>query len=426
MTQLNVETRFAAYEVRAWFTLVWVVGAIGLEWYSKPEMRFLSFLQLRWSTLRAHPAPALAIAYGLWSLFAAFFTPEVSISLTGTLDEGVEGAFWTLLLGVAFLLVYLRSLEDANFVRRLSWGLVVGALVVGGIGLLEVVLRRGLLYNVAINDLPMSSFPQRGHLAGYLIFAAGAGIGLWLRDGNRLTLVATTFLALTIGLTQNRAVVTALGLLGTGLLWLNWRKSWKPVVLVLSLSVIGFVSGFLIKQATQITDSREFQNTISTEIRLLYWKAGTLSIFDHPVFGWGPSGYYKTWPNYLNDQELTKVMKLEYGLIYRSHFQSSFLCKNIQGQTTVFTVTGWRSHNQLVEVGLMRGLPGLFLYVFLLFLLLKNWKSPLSLAVLTYHVFLFTWYVPIETTGILWIVWGASFVVNKHKTIGANTRTYGN
>jgi hypothetical protein len=45
----------------------------------------------------------------------------------------------------------------------------------------------------------------------------------------------------------------------------------------------------------------------------------------------------------------------------------------------------------------------------LLFLLMKNLKSPSAIAVLTYHIFLFTWYTPVETIGALWIVWGSSF-----------------
>jgi O-antigen ligase len=409
MPGLGFPSRPAVFDVHWIFALIWLIGGAVLEWQQHPKLRLKDIARLNWKLMRAHPAPFLALGYGIWALLAAFFTPDPAVSLTGTLQEGDEGAFWTLLLSGIFVLAYIQSRSDSKTVGRMVGGLLFGATILSLVGIIEVSAQRGIIYMIDSASVPSATFPQRGHLAGYLLFACVAGVYVFALEKQKqkiFLLLCLILIVLVIGLTQNRAVLIGFAAIFV-LMILIQREKPKILMIIIALSLF-YGAGYVAKDFVKSSSRSTVADTISSELRLIYWKSAVGAIVHRPVFGWGAGGFYEVWADYLSKSELKKALLLEFGLNYQSHSGNLFSTKNDSGKIRLFTIGIVRTHNQFLEVAVIRGIVGLIFYVFLLLFCFKNMRSPLTLAVIAYHAFLMLWYLPIEPLGALWAVWGAA------------------
>jgi hypothetical protein len=190
--------------VKGGFVLLFVLLGALLEMLAHPKARLGHLLGLP-RRIQEQPALGLLLVLALVMVLSAFLSPEREVALTGSTTNGADSLYWGLLmLGVA-LLVYLRSREDPETLRRVARGLVLGGSLLGLLAVLEVLLGRGL-FSVSPGALPMVTFPQKGHLSGYFVLTAGVALGLRNPWGLFLG-------ALGVGLAFNRAGLLALALL---------------------------------------------------------------------------------------------------------------------------------------------------------------------------------------------------------------------
>lgn len=401
---------------KIWGTVVFVVVGLALQWVQHPAMR-LSNLVGSWRKWSAHPAALVAAVVGLWALLAAAFSPDPTVAFTGSLaslERYSDGALWALLLSWVFLLVYWQSMHNPLHVRRMAWGGLVGVLLVALAGGLELALERGLhYYNATLNELPLFTFPQQGHLAGVL--ALGAGLAGGLRAWWALAL-----LALSVGLTVNRAALVALGM-GAALML---RSGLRPALLSGVLLVSGMAVGWWIttQQSVQTVGApeRSLLGTRSSESRLLLWQAALGGIAERPITGWGGghvfAGY---WSNYLSDDKLNQFLQIEnnVSLVGRERSPSgSVLVVRLPNDRLQIQVSGlWKSHNWFLDTALMYGLVGLLLILALLLFTLRAWwnGNPAAFGILVYSAFLMFWFPIVESEGLLWALWGAAVVMPK-------------
>ncbi|MCS7193948.1 MAG: hypothetical protein NZ849_03405, partial [Meiothermus sp.] len=192
-----------AYLVRVYVTVFFLGVGFILEWSAHPDLRLRDARCLP-RALRQHPAVALALLYGLWSLMAAFFALEPIEVLTGSFFGSGDGAFFTLSLVGVFVLVYLQTLRDPRLPRRLAWSIVVSGVLMALLAKIEVFARHGVFYPVPSESLPMVTFPQKGHLAGFFVLVVGILLGFF-RQSNRAAVPALLVVSMALGMTYNRA-----------------------------------------------------------------------------------------------------------------------------------------------------------------------------------------------------------------------------
>ncbi|MEZ0348761.1 MAG: hypothetical protein ABWJ90_09660, partial [Thermus sp.] len=211
------------------FVLLFVLLGAFLEMLAHPKTHLGHLLALP-RRLREQPPLALLLALAGAMALAALLSPERAVALTGSVADYTDGLGWGLLMLAVALLVYLRTREDPGTARRLALGLALGGGLLALLALLEVRTGRPLFYPLASpGDLPVVTFPQKGHLAGYFVLTAGVALGL--RSPGLLFLGA-----MGVGLAYNRAGLLALALLGILALFRAPRWGLRAV-LVLALGV---------------------------------------------------------------------------------------------------------------------------------------------------------------------------------------------
>ncbi|WP_135255584.1 O-antigen ligase family protein [Thermus caldilimi] len=395
------------------FVLAFLLVGAFLEMLAHPQARLRDLLLLS-RRLRAQPALALLLALALVMVLAALLSPERAVALTGSLADYTDGLGWGLMmLGVA-LLVYLRAREEPEAPRRVAQGLVLGGSLLSLLALWEVLTGRPIFYPLASPaDLPTVTFPQKGHLSGYFVLAAGAALGLRSPWGLFLG-------ALGVGLAFNRAGLLALGLLAFLALL---RAPRYGLVAALSLA-LGVGAGMAVVRLSaqgpvqgggavrQVADASTFLN------RLFYWKAALGGIAARPFLGWGGGVFEHRWPAHLSPEDLEAFLRAEFGyrdarLVEVANAPESdpvFLLRQPNGDLVVLRVYSFRAHNQFLEVALKWGLLGLGLYLALLFLALRGLPQlhPAATGLFALHVFFLFWFAIPEGEGALWALWGAA------------------
>lgn len=389
-------SRLAMWQVHFGWLLVGLLGGLLLELLANPGTRLGDARHLpRW--LRAHPPVLLALGYALWILVSSFFSPDPAAALVGSAYDQSDGVLWFAALIAMYVLVYVRVRLDPGLPPRLLQALLAAGAALAAFALVELLRGRGLWYGVARGDLPMATFPQKGHLAGFLVMAAGAAITL-----SRGAWPLALLLGVAIGATVNRAALAVLVAVGA----IQAVRSRR--VLLAAVALAGFVGGWAwITTAPQQPTTKQLGATNSIEARAYSWRAAARGIARHPVTGWGGGQFYLHWGDFLSDAELGRDLRLEYGdreLVRR--FGTSYLVRLGNGEETVRYFTSWKAHNQLLDVTLMHGVVGLLCYLGLVVFALSGWREgwPFVAATLAYQGFLLLWFPTLEAEAPMWLL----------------------
>jgi O-antigen ligase len=408
MPSLGTPSRVEIVGIHIYFTLVWVIIGILLLLADNPDVSVKNVLVVQWNFFRVHPTPFLAFGYGIWALFASLFAKDPIVALTGTISEGDEGAFWTFLLCLVFYSTYYQVYKNPESGHLITQAIILNGLILACISIFEVITQKSIFYTIQSSSLPVATFPQSGHLSGYLTCTAVGSIFLWLKDRKKYWLYASVALIASLGYIQNRAALVTL--IVVAMFIFSWKFSdiRSKLVIVFTLSAIYVLSNFVSTKNEFNSTLKNFNNTNTFYTRLIFWRAASNMTLNRPIFGWGAGGYYDYWMEFLDLESLKRLIKLEQGVDYVSNSGSFFFARDLKGNLISFNIFVWRSHNQFFEITLIRGLIGLLIYMALLFFILKNKKSFLFVWVFAYHVFLGFWYLPIEAVGVLWVAMAAA------------------
>ena len=405
IARIKIMDRFEIYKVHAWFTLSWIIIGLLLEWTNHNGLKISDVKKINFSTFKMYPSLFFALLYGFWATISAFFTSEPATSLTGTLAEGVEGATWYLMVSVVFSLIYIRCIVDKKLSDRILLALVYSATLLSLGAILEIVLRRGIVYDIPQTSIPMVTFPQKGHLSGYLIFALGGLLSLIIKKYQSTLLMIIILISFSIGITENRAVLVSILVLFIIFFFLN-IKSWRRVLILFSVLISAYFFGNFFVRNANFMSTRNLNDTQSINVRFIYWKSAIAMILKKPIFGWGAEGYYGHWTDALTYNEISQAMRIDFNLQYSSNNGIYFIIKK-NNRSQLVTVAAWRSHNQILEISLLHGIIGLMIFFAIIFsafsskLLRKNHGF---FSLIAYSCFLILWFIPIESSGVVWAI----------------------
>jgi O-antigen ligase len=423
LLETNNPGRVSVTNSKIEFTLTWAVLGLILRVSQINSWWKLSFYTLSKRLVAWNPITFLFLAYGIWSLIASCFANDPSTALTGTLVEGDEGGFWIFLLCIISLLAYSQSKEEPNFSKLIGRALVSSGLLLVLMACIEIFSGKGVIYTVNTQFLPMVTFPQKGHLSGYLGFCLVAGF-FYASEKSRLYLfymLSLLLISFILGYIQNRASLIQISI---ALIFITFLLGPKIGLRNILFVLLFCFLGGLFQGYTQTSISSNRQNLNTLETRVIYWRAAVNMIAQRPIFGWGAGGYYEHWSETLSFSQIRKAIYLEQGLFYKSNDGPVFYTRDKRNKLTTLIFSLWRSHNQFLEVGLIRGYLGLLIYIALLFLCFVR-TNALSIAIIGYHIFLSLWYLPVESVGVLWVIWSASLGITPFvfsKPLGSSFR----
>lgn len=407
----------SAFTLRAYLTVGFIIGGIVLE-LLLPDWRAVSVRQLVTRSLGRHRAVAVALIFAGWVVFAALFDPVPAFALTGSLITHGDGALWMVAMVTVFVLIYVRTLHTPRVGRRIAQAIVASGLVLTAAATAELLLRHGLIFHVADQNLPMVSFPQKGHLSGMLALAGGVALGVW-------PLTITPVLAYGIGLCLNRSAAVAL-LTGALTQVLRVPRAAVSVLAVTALAFLGVVGGGAVSKAIS-TAPKQVASASTLESRSYYYRAALRGIVQRPVVGWGGGNFQFAWPRFLSEAELARFGKIEWGFqdvlsVNLSDASPPVLAvRDRSGKLVLTQVRTFKAHDQILEAALMWGLIGAALYLTLVGLAVRGVLrgEPLALGVLVYFLFLLFWFVIPETQGVLWAMLGGAIAMGRVSQRGA-------
>lgn len=252
-----------------YFIFLFLLGGLFLELTAHPQVHFAHLRHLP-RFLRSHPPLLLALFLALWMGLATVLSPEPQVALTGSVVDYSDGLVWGLLMVGVFVLGYVRSLFDPELGQKVALGVLGGAGVLALGALAEVALHRGLYYPADPGNLPMVTFPGRGHLAGYFALGFGVAAGFFAQRRSIASGALLLLMAVALGLTFNRAGILAL--LGVGLAAVLWRQQAGVWVLVLGLLGLGLGWG-TVRLLNPQGERAELASWRTLLTRLYYWKA---------------------------------------------------------------------------------------------------------------------------------------------------------
>ncbi len=403
-------------QAKQYFTLFFVLigGVLELAVWRRPP----GPLRLR-KALPAHPPVVFWGLLFLWQALATAFSPDLDVALTGSLYDYADGFAWEALLGGTFLLAYRRFLLDPEAARRATWGLGAGSALLALLASVEVLTGRGVYYaSAGPSDLPVVTFPGKGHLATHFVLAFGVVVGLWAEESAlrpaslkaRVLLPALTFLnSLAFALTLKRAGVLALAAV-IAIALLHRKRLGFPV---LFLALLGTGLGWTLVGSHRPEGSRELGDPATLHTRLYYWEVALKGIAERPLWGWGGGVFEHYWPKFLPRERLEAFLREEMAwegkLVDVYTFPGSqpfFLFDQGGGKGTLAMVDGFRVHNQFLEVALKWGVPALVFYLLLLVEALKGLRSlrPEALGLFALHLFFLFWFSLPVHEGPMWLL----------------------
>lgn len=379
-----------------------LVGALACLW----QYRHLTLGQilLRGSSyMLQQPGLLLAITYAGWTLFASAWSPFPALSLTGSPDDYTDGALAEVVFAALFCLAYLSA---RKYPRPTLSGVTTGLLLAGGLltlgALVETFTARGIYYPVAPTDLPMVTFPGKGHLAGFLTFVSPLA---WSNP------FVALLLGLGLGLTYTRAAF-----LGAFLAWL-WAfrlpLSRRGLILAGAALCGGLLLGLGLASQKGTRGGKEFGSSTSLESRLLLWKAAIGGIRERPLTGFGGGVFHLYSPKFLSEEDLGRLVRLESGYRLLERKGSALLVEDEKGRRILLRLSGLKAHNELLDKAVAWGIPGaaMFLALVLGGVVRGLSGSPhtlrMVLALVAYALFLGLWYLPPEAGGAFWATLGA-------------------
>ena len=423
----------ASVQSHALLLLVFVAGGLVLELGLHPQTHLRDLARLP-GWLRAHWEVLIAWALLAGVIVSSALAPDPAVAFTGNPSEGSDSAVWFAGLVAVFSLVYVRARQDRGLASRLAGAalasaglLAVGAVTEVGVGhsVFSWVLGEP---GPSAGDMPLMTFPQKGHLAGYLALGGALAFVLGLRHQGRarpvtLAIALCALLGLGLGVTENRSAVLALGVavVISLLLYLLARRvegKSRPFAPSLSLlpGSLGLAAAVLLSvgAGTLFAESRNahakvLSDTTTGTTRSVLWRAAGRGIAARPLTGWGGGQFHTHWFTFVSPQELEVFMQGEYRQHVITHVGNVLLVQERSGKKHPVYVTAWKAHNQILDVGVMYGIPVALLYLLLFLAALRNWRQApaLAAALCAYGVFLVFWYMTENAEGAVFALWGA-------------------
>lgn len=390
--------------VRIFTTAIFVVvgGVLEFHIYGLPRFDDL---------LRRHPVPFLALAYGFWTLISSALSKQPIISLTGDLHFYNDGALWTLCLCVLLCLVYARTRRDPNQETSLVMAIISSGLVLSVLGVVEIVIGKGLVFRVQEGGLPTVTFPGPGHLGGFLVLSGALAVGWWLKSNKTPLWMLITIFVTGFGLALTNRRTTLVSLAASVLVGLN--RPIRMIVVAIALGA-GILGGQQLVNRMTVQGVRSFENTDTARTRSYLWRASLGGIEARPIVGWGGTGFLYEWQNYLSRKDLADYLRLEFGLdikkvtdIFETPGGSpTIIYENQKGKHFPMMLNFWKVHNQLLDATLMWGFIGLGLMIVIAALTAWNFYLPGFVALVCYQLFLLLWYLPLEVEGVVFLLTG--------------------
>jgi hypothetical protein len=405
-------------EVHNSLLYIFLVGGIALELLLHPEIKFSDLKSLpKW--IFNNKIILFLVLYAISISISASISTRPESSWIGFLSGYIGSAAITIGFIMSSILIYLRRTEDSTTDHRIFHSIISSGFVVSIIAILEVILQHGLLkktYRLA--DIPAAAFGSTGYLAGFCAVVATLSAHQYNSSKKPIYLISFIFNIIALGLTGNRAGLLGLAMCLIVLFFANNTKR-QTVILALSGAFIVLGVWFGISK-TQIgaQDPTRLQ-TLST--RAIYVKMGLAGWKDRPVFGWGTNQF--PWWGYTDPKSLEEMIKAEglsqYGDVEKlklisipsikdSPETTEFIFKVNDGSRfgiLPFRFTTWNSHNFYVDLLYNSGILGFIFFVICLVISTQNIKkSPFSLAIICFIIYLYFWYLGYELNSTLWIL----------------------
>jgi len=273
----------------------------------------------------------------LWTLISLFTAADIRYSL-----KEVRGEMMTYLL---LFYIIINNLQDEEEIKGMIRTLSLGVFTMGFYGIMEFLQREGhsLLDIVKINSLTVD-------LGVYLVLTLPVVFILYgLSNGVKERFFISVVILVSIFalyLSHNRgawvASITQL------ILFIAIKKRWKILVAVISMIIIVMpiiifspLKDVLIHEVSIPSPTGEIVHRETAISRLVIWKEGIAKIREHPLtgIGYGKESFKRAFPD-------NPVMLGDKGL--------------------------WHTHNIFIEVALEIGIPGLIIFVWLLYSLVRS------------------------------------------------------
>ncbi len=393
-----------------WIAIIWMLVGLVLEWFAHPNLRFSDIKRLPTALIK-HPIVLLALLFAGWTLLVSLFSRYPGLSFTGTLHDSSDGALWTCVQMIILVLVYLQSIRDNSLPIRLGWAFVAVTGLLVCFAFAEYILGQGI-FLVGMNPvaLPVVTFLGRGHLMGTIAFGVGTALALWFH-GKKWLGIPIFITSILLGIASHRAPWLSL-LLVIPFCWWKTKNLVTTFLAVLAIGVGVFV-GIQVLQTSGVTvRAVESGTTLST--RSILWKAAIGGIQAKP-FGWGGAHFNHFFYQFLSEKEIKESLKLELGMTFIKvigvgELNPLFTVMTADKKTTSIGILLWKAHNQVLDIGLMWGIPGLLIYIAIFFHALRGLGvlNPLSVGVLVYAIFLLTWFIPPNIEALVMVVLGAA------------------
>jgi|GEM_PF-1139978 len=381
------------------YMLVFCLGGLVLELLQHPNTRLKDIRHVgKW--LWNNKPIATAWLLGIWSLVSTVFSDDPPASLTGGGYDALDSAVWLFALIIVLTLVYIRSRYDNSLAARCVGAAIASAVLLASVGLAEVFVGRNLLIPGFTSDVPITNFPQKGHLAGWLAVACAASFAI----RSKWALYSMLILGLVIGTTTNRAALLAISVIALLAIITSKEKYqtlWRTALVVLVCALGVMMSTIVHKQ-----QSKQLQSTVSAISRSYLWTAAYRGILAHPITGWGGGQFYRHWPKFLSAAELNGFTQSELGETFVRREGYIIFTQLPDGTTAPRIWTAWKAHNQILDISIAYGIPGGLLYISLIVMGLINARTlPLRLAVLAYSTFMLFWFAIPHSEGAVWALW---------------------
>jgi hypothetical protein len=400
---------------RLLLTLVMVLGGALLTATAHPDLNFGDFKKIL-PFSKIHKAPFIALCFGFWSIISAFVSEKPIVGLMGSLQTGLDGAFWTLLLSFVFFLVYFEIVRDSKINQSLinsMAGLIVFFTLAA---LLEILFKKSLIFPGARFDLlPLLNIGSNGHLSGFLVLLTG-GFYSFLSSNFQNTLLFILFAVFGISLSSNKSSIIALSVL-SGYYFI--LRQYKIAAISLSIVILGFFVTVNFVNWYNQSEKRNFSEQSQYLIRIVSYKIALKGILRNPIFGYGGSQFDNRWMDSLSESEIKEYFKYffsDFTYISGSRDKENgiffFSLLNKEKKLEITSVYEWKAHNQFLDVTLMWGLIGLFFYVVLIMRSFKNLfkENYFSISIFAYLIFNLFWFVHPNIEGTFFVILGASCI----------------
>lgn len=268
--------------------LVLVAGGLALA-----PAALLRWKQAKWPSwpfVIPLAAATLLIVWGATSTVAS--GAPVWNSLFGWWGRGDGLLAW---LGALFLLLGAASLSIREVARTITW-LLVGATLVSGIGMLQVVgvnIPEGVGGGAVVATMGNTNFAA-GYFAILASFALGRAltrVAVWQRVWAGLLFITLVFLAIKTQAVQGPAALTT-GVVALGVSYaLLYRGRFRVFGLSAAAIVVALGATTIVASFFQVGPLAGLWSDRTFDIRKQYWQAAIRIMNGLPIHGTGPDGF---------------------------------------------------------------------------------------------------------------------------------------